>query len=105
MKLSVVWNLISQFSQSKEQFLNLGQQIEGNEVLTMNQDSMEFVVYMIHACANRWNLSPKQVYGKLQETSCIDEYLVPNYDILHTQGCGYLVDDIKEYLRIRGVEV
>jgi hypothetical protein len=85
--------------------LNFWQLITGNEVLTMNQDSMEFVVYMIHACANKWNLSPKQVYGKLQETGCIDKYLVPNYDILHTQGSGYLVDDIKEYLRIRGVEI
>lgn len=71
----------------------------------MNQDSMEFVVYMIHACANKWNLSPKQVYSKLQETGCIDEYLVPNYDILHTQGSAYLVDDIREYLRIRGVRI
>ena len=73
--------------------------------MAMNQDVMEFVVYMIHACANKWNLSPKQVYHKLQETGCIDEYLVPNYDILHTQGSGYLVDDIREYLRIRGVSI
>lgn len=71
----------------------------------MNQDSMEFVVYMIHACANKWKLSPKQVYGKLQEAGCIDEYLVPNYDILHTQGSAYLVDDIRKYLRIRGVRI
>ena len=69
----------------------------------MNQEIMEFVVYMIHACANKWTLSPKQVYHKLQSTGCINEYLVPNYDILHTQGSGYLVDDIGEYLRIRGV--
>ena len=71
----------------------------------MNHEIMEFVVYMLHTCANRWNLSPKQVYKKLQETGCIDEYLVPNYDMLHTQGSEYLVDDIAEYLRIRGVAV
>lgn len=71
----------------------------------MNQETMEFVVYMIHACANTWHLSPKQVYCKLQAIGCIDEYLVPNYGVLHTQGSGYLVDDIKEYLRIRGVTV
>lgn len=71
----------------------------------MNKNTMEFVVYMIHACANRWNLSPKQVYQKLQATGCISEYLVPNYEIFHTQGSGYLVDDIKEYLRIRGVRI
>ena len=71
----------------------------------MNRDVMEFVVYMIHACAGKWNLSPKQVYHKMQETGCIDEYLVPNYGILHTQGSAYLVDDIKEYLKIEGVRV
>ena len=71
----------------------------------MNRDVMEFVVYMIHACAGKWNPSPKQVYHKMRETGCIDEYLVPNYDILHTQGSAYLVDDIKEYLKIEGVHV
>ncbi len=71
----------------------------------MNQDDMEFVVYMIHACANEWKMSPNQVYQKLQETDCIDRYLVPNYDVLHTQGRSYLVDDIKEYLQVRGVRI
>ena len=27
----------------------------------MNKDSMEFVVYLIHACADRWHMTPKQV--------------------------------------------
>ena len=71
----------------------------------MNQDTMEFVVYMIHACANKWNLSPKQVYHKLQEAGCIDEYLVPHYDVLHKQGSSYFIDDIAEYLRIRDVGI
>ena len=66
---------------------------------------MEFVVYLIHACANKWNKSPKQVYMKMKEAGCIDKYLVPNYDILHTQGSNYLVDDIKKYLAIRGVMI
>lgn len=69
----------------------------------MNKDSMEFVVYMIHACADRWHLTPKQVYQMLEKTDCISQYLVPFYDILHTQGSNYLVDDIQEYLKLRGV--
>lgn len=71
----------------------------------MNNEVMEFVVYLIHACANKWNKSPKQVYMKMKEAGCIDKYLVPNYDILHTQGSNYLVDDIKKYLAIRGVMI
>jgi len=71
----------------------------------MNKDSMEFVVYLIHACANKWKRSPKQVYRKLKEADCINNYLVPNYDVLHTQGSKYLVDDIEKYLEIRGVTI
>ena len=71
----------------------------------MNENTFPFVIYMIHACANRWNRTPKQVYRKLKDVDCIDRYLVPHYDILHTQGTDYLVDDIQEYLSVRGESV
>ncbi|MBQ7372825.1 MAG: DUF3791 domain-containing protein [Lachnospiraceae bacterium] len=71
----------------------------------MNRDSFSFVIYMIHACANQWCKVPSDVYKMLQKTGCIDNYLVPHYDILHTQGTDYIVEDIKEYLGIRGVNV
>ena len=71
----------------------------------MNENTFPFVIYMIHACANRWNRTPKQVYSKLKDTGCIDGYLVPHYDILHTQGTDYVVDDIQEYLNVRGVTI
>lgn len=71
----------------------------------MDRESFSFVIYMIHACANRWRKVPSDVYKMLQNTGCIDNYLVPHYDILHTQGTDYIVDDIEEYLGIRGVKV
>ncbi|MBR4164533.1 MAG: DUF3791 domain-containing protein [Solobacterium sp.] len=71
----------------------------------MNKESFSFVVYMIHACANKWHKMPSDIYKLLQKTGCIDHYLVPHYDILHTQGTDYIVEDIKEYLQIRGVKI
>ncbi len=71
----------------------------------MNKESFSFVVYMIHACANKWGMMPSEVYHKLQSTGCIGKYLVPYYDVLHTQATGYIVDDIKEYLKVRGVTI
>lgn len=71
----------------------------------MIQESFEFVVYMIHACANKWNRLPSFVYQKLSDSGCIQKYLVPHYDILHTQGTDFVVSDIEEYLRIRKVEI
>ena len=72
---------------------------------TMDKDSFGFVIYMIHACANQWNLTPSEVYGKLQKTDCIPCYLVRHYEVLHTLSSQYLVNDIQQYLAIRGVNV
>lgn len=71
----------------------------------MDKESFSFVVYMIHACANKWNMLPSEVYRKLQSVGCIEHYLVQHYDILHTQGTGCIVDDIEEYLNVRGVAI
>ena len=69
----------------------------------MNEDCFSFIVYMIHACADRWNISPSRVYLALKKSGCLNQYLVPNYDILHTQGTNYIVQDIEEYLKAREV--
>lgn len=71
----------------------------------MDKDSFSFVVYMIHACSNKWNVSPSEVYNKLKDANCIMGFLVPNYDILHTQGTGYIVENIEEYLSVRGQSI
>lgn len=69
----------------------------------MDENSFSFAVYMIHACANRWNVAPSQVYQALKNSGCLDHYLIPCYDILHTQSTDYVVQDIEEYLEERGI--
>lgn len=71
----------------------------------MNKESFSFVVYMIDACASKWNKMPSEVYQKLQSAGCIERYLVLHLEILHTQGTEYIVDDIREYLEMRGVTI
>lgn len=71
----------------------------------MNKESFSFVIYMIHACANAWNKKPWEVYDILQSKSCIDGFLVSNYDILHTQSTSYIIGDIQEYLKVRGIVI
>ena len=69
----------------------------------MNKESCNYVIYMIHAYANKWNMLPSEAYFKLQNSGCIDSLLVPHYDILHTQGTEYVLEDIREYLEARGI--
>ncbi len=71
----------------------------------MNKDSFSFVVYMIHACASTWDKKPSEVYDILQSRDCIESFLVPNYDILHTQSTAYIVGDIQDYLKVRGIVI
>ena len=66
---------------------------------------MRFVVYMIHKCANTWGLSPSRVYQMLNESGCIQKYLVPYYDVLHTQSSGYVLEDIQQYLKNKGISI
>ena len=64
----------------------------------LSSEIFSFVIYMIHACANRWRKTPAQVYLALKQSGCLNHYLIPNYDILHTQSTDFVVKDIEEYL-------
>ena len=80
----------------------MGTEVSGSII---KKDVFSFIIYIIHACANEWRTTPKKVYKALKSSDCIRGYLVPHYDILHTQGTDYLVDDIHRYLELRGVTV
>ncbi|MBE5841893.1 Protein of unknown function [Butyrivibrio sp. INlla18] len=71
----------------------------------MNQESFSFVIYMIHACANKWGKLPSEVYSLLSSVDCINNYLVKHFDIIHTQSTSYIIDDITDYLNARGVKI
>lgn len=67
----------------------------------MDKDCFSFIIYIIHACANQWKMSPSKVYRSLEQSGCLDHYLIPHYDILHTQSTDYIVNDIAAYLKER----
>lgn len=71
----------------------------------MNEKSFAFVMYLIHELANARNMAPGQIYKILKQYGCIDNYLVPNYDVLHTLGTEYLMEDIYKYVSVRGGEL
>lgn len=71
----------------------------------MSQDCFSFIIYIIHACANQWKTSPSKVYHALKQSGCLDNYLIPYYDILHTQSTDYIVADVATYLKEREVAV
>ena len=71
----------------------------------MNSKILEFVTFTIGSVAERVHKSPAEIYRLLKQTNVIAGYLVPAYDILHTYGRQYLVDDVMEFMQEKGVKL
>lgn len=64
---------------------------------------LDFSIFMLYSLADKWKMTPASVYKILNSTGILDNYIIPCYDVLHTQGKEYLVEDITEYAREKGV--
>ena len=60
---------------------------------------IEFAVFCIQNTAKRLGIPGQAVYRALCETDGINTFIIPSYDILHTQSKEYIVDETLEYLR------
>lgn len=71
-----------------------------------NINELEFVIFCIDGIAAQLGKSTEEVYTALAEKSNIlNGYVVSNYDILHTQGKAYIIEDIIEVMEKEGVVV
>ncbi len=72
----------------------------------LTNDNLEFAIFCIENVAIRLGVGAEKVFVALTEKSDIlDSYILPCYDVLHTQGKDYIVDDILDVMAQRGVEV
>ena len=70
----------------------------------MKTKELEFAVFCIENTAEYLGLNGETVYQLLTEKSDIlDNYIVPCHEALHTQGKEYIVNDIVEIMREKGL--
>lgn len=72
-------------------------------IRTVNE--LEFAVFCIENVAAALHTDGQTVYTALKESGILTEYIVPCYDVLHTQGKEYIVNDILDIMRERGVAI
>ena len=71
-----------------------------------SSQELEFAVFCIENIARKLGVDAVRVYAALTEKSDIlHGYIVPGYEILHTQSREDSIDDILELMSERGVEV
>ena len=77
-----------------------------DDVKIKNIGELEFVVFCIENIAIRLEKNAEKVYQALSEQSNIlNSYIIPEYEILHTQSKDYIVDDIIRLMKERGIEL
>ena len=71
-----------------------------------NSSELEFAVFCIENVAAKLGMDAERVYQAFTEQSDIlHGYIVPEYEVLHTQSREYIVDDLLDVMRERGVKV
>lgn len=69
----------------------------------MDKKTLEFVTYCISKLSQVLKLPQREVYRRLKESGILYDYIVPSYDVLHTFSSRYLMDDLTDYMREKGV--
>ena len=69
----------------------------------MNTKELEFTVFCIENVAEHLGLKGEEIYTLLAvKSDILDNYIIPCYDTLHTQGKEYIVDDIVDCMEEKG---
>ncbi|MBQ1411698.1 MAG: DUF3791 domain-containing protein [Clostridia bacterium] len=71
--------------------------------LIKTADELEFAIFCIENVATALHTDGQTVYRALNESNILTDYIVPSYDVLHTQGKGYIVNDIIDVIKERNV--
>ena len=71
----------------------------------MSHDVMEYMVWVVEIAAREFfNRDKTSAYDALKKSGIWDFY-IEHYDVTHTLGAEYLLDEIREYFSESGVEL
>lgn len=89
--------------------INYGQEVKRHMEMdkTMyGSRELEFAIFCIENVASKLNVDAAKVYAALTEqTDILNEYIIPGYEVLHTQSKEYIVNDIIDIMKERGVKL
>ena len=69
----------------------------------MDGKTLEFVTYCIAKLSSTLNLPQQEIYKRLDSSGILYGYIVPSYDVLHTFSSRYLIEDLTDFMREKGV--
>ena len=77
-----------------------------NEKKDYNEAETEFAVFCIENVAERLEVDSERIYDAFtRDSDILETYIIPCFDILHTQGKEYIVNDLIDLMKERGIEL
>lgn len=71
-----------------------------------NSNELEFAIFCIENIAAKLGVDAINVYQTLtKQSNILYDYIVPEYEVLHTQSKEYIVQDILDVMKERGVVI
>lgn len=69
----------------------------------MDKKTLEFVTFCISKLSILLKLPQEEIYSRLEKSGILYDYIIPSYDVLHTFSERYLMLDLAEYMKEKGV--
>lgn len=71
-----------------------------------SREELEFITFCVENMAEKLSKDSVAIYDAWTEKSnLLYDYIIPCYDILHTQGKEYILDNILDVMVERGIQV
>ena len=73
---------------------------EGNNFIQvpLEEIKLAFADSCVEGTARRLGVPYIEVYNRMRKIDLINKYILPHYDMLHTESKEYLIDDVIECL-------
>ncbi len=66
--------------------------------LPLEEIKLAFVAECVEGTARKLGMPYTEVYDRMRKVDLINKYILPHYDMLHTESKEYLIEDVIECL-------
>lgn len=69
----------------------------------MKKEDINFTIYCVGIVAESLGIDERDVYRMMQKGNIIMGYIVPCFDVLHTFSKDYIVEDLTNLMKKKGL--
>lgn len=69
--------------------------------LPLDELKLAFAASCVEGIARKTGKHYSEVYERMSKVGAIENYILKNYDTLHTESHEYVLEDVEEYLQNR----